>query len=297
MARIRYREADSRSTGSIASVVVGVLAGVAVGIFIAQRMGGVGAVRDRLRRRGRGRDEGDMHTGHGAEVGDYYDADDELVDEERDTDLEDRVLEAFRNDPTMSQRGIDIGSVGRGIVELSGWVDTDDEAEYAVTLARGVPGVVTVLNRLGVGDEEEALAEAARRRAEGDPALTEARWEGMQVGTGRRRQGTSAEIDRHADPAVDLEDRSLRTQEAIRYAAGDTEGIAERRGRNQRAKARGDRTGGAPVSPTGVPKGDHVVEPLEADYVAARRQAAAEVSGAQHHRTEPPLPPGEDPVG
>ena len=295
MGRIRYRDESSRS-GMFLPIVVGALAGFAVGVVVVQRMGGISGVRNRLQRRARMERDGESYGAHGAEVGDYYDADDEILEEERDLELEDRVLEAFRNDPTMSQRGIDIGSLGPGIIELSGWVETEDEAEYAVTLARGVPDVETVVNRLGVGDEEEAIADAARRRAAGDPALTEARWEGMQVGIGKRRQGNSNEIDRHADPAVDLEDHSLRTQEAIRYAAGDTQGIAERRAANRRTKPKGDRTGGSPVAPTGVPKADHVADPEEADYVAARRQAAAEVSGAQHNRTEPPLPPDEEPA-
>lgn len=284
MARLRYRDEESRS-GTLVSVVVGALAGFAVGVLVVQRMGGISGVRNRLRRRVGSDLEAGSYAGHGAEVGDYYDADDEIVDDERDAELEDRVLEAFRNDPTMSQRGIDIGSVGPGIIELAGWVETDEEAEYAVTLARGVPGVDTVVNRLGIGEEEEALADAARRRAAGDPALTEAHWEGMHVGTGRRRQGNSSEADRHADPAVDLEDHSLRTQEAIRLAADDTEGLAERRGRNQRAKAKGDRTGGAPVAPTGVPKGDHVSNPETA--AEATGETKRGTSNAQHHRTEP----------
>ena len=264
MARIRYRYRDEESRrGTFFSVVVGALAGFAVGVLVVQRMGGIKGVRNRLSRGQRLERDSEMYGAHGAEVGDYYDVD-EIVDDERDTELEDRVLEAFRNDPTMSERGIDSGSVGPGIIELAGWVETDDEAEYAVTLARGVPGVDTVVNRLGIGEEEEALADAARRRADGDPALTESRWEGLQVGIGKRRQGNSAEIDRHADPAVHLEDHTLRTSEAIRHAAEDTTGLAERRGRNQRSRARGDRTGGAPVAPTGVPKADHVANPADA---------------------------------
>src|SRR5207253_799179 len=101
---------------------------------------------------------------------------------------------------------------------------------------------------------------------DGDPALTEARWEGGTVGTGRRRQGTSDEPDRHADPKVPLEERWLRADDALRNAADDTEGLAERRSRSKKA-VRGDRTGGAPVAPTGVPKGDHVANPLEAEQM------------------------------
>ena len=111
---------------------------------------------------------------------------------------------------------------------------------------RGIPGVVTVVNRIAVGEEEARLADAARRHAEGDPALTESRWEGQRVGTGRRRQGNSAEPDRHADPKPKLESRWLEEQEAIRNAADDF-APAERRSRREKA-----------ATVRGVPKADHV---------------------------------------
>src|SRR6185503_2948852 len=63
-------------------------------------------------------------------------------------ELEERVLEAFRNDPILSERAVDIGSVEDGIIELTGVVNSDDEAHQAVVVARGVPGVDTVVNRL-----------------------------------------------------------------------------------------------------------------------------------------------------
>src|SRR5919202_827322 len=62
---------------------------------------------------------------------------------------------AFRNDPVLSERAIDIGAIGDGIIELSGWVDSEEEAELATTVARGTPGVDTVVNRLTVGGEDE----------------------------------------------------------------------------------------------------------------------------------------------
>jgi len=86
----------------------------------------------------------------------------------------------------------------------------------------------------------------------------------MGVGTGRRRQGTSDEPGRHADPKPILEDRWQSTQAALRNAAEETEGTAERRTRAKRA-VRGDRTGGSPVAPTGVPKADHVAHPVDVD--------------------------------
>jgi hypothetical protein len=216
------------------------------------------------------------------------DDEDELEDVEEDEvegagydeTLEERVLEAFRNDPVLCERAIDIGSLNDGVIELAGWVEDEDEADHAVTIARGVPGVDTVVNRIAIGDEERRFEDAARRFDEGDPSLTGTRWEGQQVGTGRRRQGTSAEMDRHADPKAKLEDRWQNTDDAIRNAADDTAGMAERRTRAKRA-VRGDRTGGSAVAPTGVPKGDHVANPLDADRQVARVEPTEEPGGRE----------------
>jgi len=186
-----------------------------------------------------------------------------LLDSAEGSELEERVLEAFRNDPILSERAIDIGGIGEETIELAGWVTTEDEAEHAVVIARGVPGVSTVVNRIAVGDEEERIEDHTRRFAEGDDALTEARWEGRTVGTGRRRQGTSDEPDRHSDPRVELKERWTATDVELAEAADDTTGIAERRQREKKA-VKGDRTGGAPIAPTGVPKGDHVAKPTDA---------------------------------
>ena len=134
-----------------------------------------------------------------------------------------------------------------------------DEATHAVTITRGVPGVETVVNRLDVriGGGTEEVDEI-----DDDPSapLPGGRWEGQQVGTGRRRQGNSSEADRHEDPKPELEDRWLSKDQAIRDAAGDIDGSVERR-RSVKKTPRGDRTGGSPVAPTGVPKADHVAEP------------------------------------
>jgi len=117
------------------------------------------------------------------------------------------------------------------------------------------------LNRIAVGEEEERIEEHARLFAEGDDAHTEARWEGNRVGTGRRRQGTSDEFDRHADPRVELHEKWTSADAETREAAEDIDAIAaERRAREKKA-VKGDRTGGAPIAPTGGPKGDHVANP------------------------------------
>jgi len=269
MSPIRYRDdSESDSRGSL-FLAVGALAGLAAGVLIAQRFGGFSGLSARVRGRfARRPDEVEDAEGETRQrlsasefEGAYAEEEDELDDAEASPDavLEERVLEAFRNDPILSERAVDIGAVGDGIIELTGWVHAEEEAAHAVTLTRGVPGVDTVVNRLAVREEEEQLDDNARRFQDGDPALTEARWEGQRVGTGRRRQGTSAEADRHADPKPNLEDRWLSEREALQAAAEETENIAERRRR--KAAPKGGRTDGSPVAPTGVPKTDHVAEP------------------------------------
>lgn len=256
MASFRYRDRGTSGAGIALSIAAGALAGFVAGVVVAQRAGGFAGLTSKLRERfGYGASE--EYASPGAE--DDFEAEEEYTG----ATLEERVLEAYMNDPVLSERAVDIGEIGEGIIELAGWVETEEEADHAVTLARGVPGVETVVNRLNVGEEEAMLEENYERLEAGDPALSEAHWEGQQVGTGRRRQGSSAEIDRHADPRPEMEDKWLSEREAIRQAAESTEGIAERR-RSAKKTARGDRTGGAPVAPTGVPKGDHVAEPLEA---------------------------------
>ena len=283
MATFRYRDEERVSSG-ILYMAGGALAGVVAGVLIAQRFGGLAGVTARMRDRFAAADRGDVEpSARYSSERDSWDETDDTLTAVRDYDegayageeagdqaegddyvLEDRVLTAFRNDPILSERAVDIGAVGDGIIELTGWVHSDDEAEHAMTLTRGVPGVDTVVNRLAVRDAENNFRSAQQRYARGDDALTEARWEGQQVGTGRRRQGTSADPDRHADPKPELEDRWLSEQQSVEAAADDMEGIAERRKRTKK-QPKGDRTGGAPIAPTGVPKADHVADPNQGD--------------------------------
>ena len=287
----RYQDDDAASSSGALFFAVGAVAGVAAGMFIAQRFGGFAAVAQRVRERFETTTETEEErlARRHARFEDYegYEDEDEIEDEVEVTDpyasadeeLEERVLEAFRIDPILAGRAVDIGAVGEGIIELTGWVHDEAEGDHAVTLTRGVPGVETVVNRLAVRPEEERLSRNAERVASGDPALTEARWEGQGVGTGRRRQGTSDEPDRHADPRAELQDRWMEEREAIRQAAEDLDEIkAERRSRTKKAK--GDRTGGSPVAPTGVPKGDHVAEPMSAEAQSVVRDETGRDSSA-----------------
>lgn len=251
MPQIRFRDDDSPSRGAVL-VVVGALAGLAAGVLLAQRVGGLSGLGSRMRQRFQHvEEEAEQLAGYDYGSEGYDDMDEALTPEE---ELEERVLEAFRNDPVLGERAVDIGAIGEGIIELTGWVHAPAEMQLALTITRGVPGVDTVVNRLTVREEEDELEDSA---SDYDPAHAEGHWEGQQVGTGRRRQGRSNEMDRHADPKPALEDRWLSTEKAVRDAADDLEGIAERR---QRAAGTGDRAGGSSKSPSGVPRADHVTD-------------------------------------
>ena len=279
MSPFRYRDEESHAASAL-YVALGALAGFAAGVVVAQQYGGISGITSKIRdrlgsaRNGVDEDEGDQLHAQGHDHG--YDEDDEFEegydDEENGEpldateELEERVLEAFRNDPVLSERAVDIGAIDEGIVELTGWVNADEESQQAVVVARGVPGVETVVNRLAVRAEEDLYDELADRYEDGDPSLTEGQWEGQSVGTGRRRQGTSAEVDRHEDPRPELEEAVL--DKVFLDADEEADVKAERR---KKAKpARGGRADGSPIAPTGVPKSDHVADPINAPTETAQ---------------------------
>jgi hypothetical protein len=278
MGTFRYRHRREPSHG-LAYLTVGALAGLATGVLLAQRFGGLSGIGSLVRERFGDPGTGDARSRYDADAAyDYDEADDDFSEgDDVDEVLEERVLEAFRNDPILSERAVDIGAIGDGIIELTGTVHSTDEGTHAVTVARGVPGVDTVVNRLAARTEEDEMDDSAKRYAAGDDRLAEARWEGQRVGTGQRRQGNSAELDRHADPKPVLEDRSMRPGQALAAAADDVDGIAERR-KSSKPAPKGDRTGGAPVAPTGVPKSDHVAEPESEETQRILRESTGRTS-------------------
>ena len=268
-----YDEEDEESSSrSALYIAIGAAAGFAAGVLMAERFGGFKGLTDRIKDT-----FGAGGAGEEEEEFDYEGLDEDEFDPDFDEDdedlkpskaslngveeLEERVLEAFRNDPILSERAIDIGAVEKGIIELTGWVNSDDESHQAVVIARGVPGVDTVVNRLAIRSDEDLFDDAAHKYEDGDPPFTERHWEGQQVGTGRRRQGNSTEIDRHADPRNVLEDRSLKEDKAFMAAAEDIPDAAERRTTKAKKTARGGRNDGSAVAPSGVPKADHVADP------------------------------------
>jgi BON domain-containing protein len=131
-------------------------------------------------------------------------------------ELEDAVIRALRADPILRTRAIDVAAVAPGIVELTGSVETEEEAHHAVDVVQGVLVVSTVLNRLNLGEFERRLRKqrgAARAEASGS------RWYGMGVGMGRRRQSRTTDPDRRDDRA-DMIDNALapRSDDAVNDA-------------------------------------------------------------------------------
>jgi hypothetical protein len=259
MKRIRFQDDEPSIGGIAAGVTLGALAGFVVGIVVAQRVGGLSGLSSRLREQF----DSLMHRGDGAETlaGGEHDEHDEFEDEDENEDdfdsdaegdsaLEEGVLRAFRRDAVLSERAIDIGAIGEGIIELSGWVETHEESEHAMAVTRTVPGIVTVVSRLFIGADEKDASDLDEDDLDDGAPIPGGVWEGQRVGTGRRRQGNSGEIDRHADPKPVLEDKWLDEDHALDEAAGPIEGIAERRGKKGK---KGEKTSSANGDDSGVP--------------------------------------------
>jgi hypothetical protein len=242
MKRIRLQDDEPSIGGIAAGVTIGALAGFVVGIVVAQKVGGLAglsaSIRERfdtLTHRGDDTESSDDEEFEGGDASDEYDDDRESDDEgddfasAGDAALEESVLRAFRRDAVLSERAIDIGAIGEGIIELSGWVETREESDHAITVTRKVPGIITVVSRLFIGADEQDESDLDEDEIDDSAPTPGGVWEGQRVGTGRRRQGNSGEVDRHADPKPVLENKWLDEDHALDEAAGPVEGIAERR--------------------------------------------------------------------
>ena len=133
--------------------------------------------------------------------------------------IEKAVRTALRDDDRLANRGVLVTELGPGVVELAGMVDSADEVTAAVTAAQRCDGVATVVNRLAVRTEEERLADTRQRFAQGDAALTETHWTGLQVGMGRRRQSPQTDPDQRDDRARIL-DRELNANRVAKEDLG-----------------------------------------------------------------------------
>jgi len=119
MARYRYRDPDESLGPTLAGLFIGALAGFAVGVIAAQKVGGIAGLASRVRDSVRGaRDEILRPDLYDDEFADEYDEDEDA----EYAALERNVLEAFRNDPILAARAVDISATKHDIVELGGWV-------------------------------------------------------------------------------------------------------------------------------------------------------------------------------
>jgi hypothetical protein len=173
--------------------------------------------------------------------------------------LEDEVADALGADAFLGQRPIQVGALADGIVELSGRVYDEWEAERAVALAQRTAGVRTVLNRLDRDTLESHLANTRFRHDAGDPQLNETHWYGLRVGMGIRRQGSETDPDRRDDKAP-LTSRELGVDRAIEFTSerldklptgveGHTTAPAAPSDRGLAEDASHRRLGNVPVSP------------------------------------------------
>ncbi|HET6763946.1 MAG TPA: BON domain-containing protein [Longimicrobiaceae bacterium] len=210
-----FRERDDEFSGQDAAVfALGAVGGLALGLLLSGRLkapGKVTALGGEIGRRARGVASrlrpGRLQRAPGEQS--------EL------TRLEDAVIEAFLGDALLGDRAIDVGAVSRGIVELSGTVWTDDEAQLAVRLARRVAGVDTVVNRMEVEDTRRRRP-TARDYGDAGEATPVSEWQGRTSGMGRRRQGNQTEPDR-SDDSRHHRERALKQADHDQF---ESEGMA-----------------------------------------------------------------------
>ena len=177
MARLRFRGRSQQRNGMLVLVALGAVAGLALGVLLAEKSGGLDGLKTRVRNAKRRRrvDEHDHadddHLAPGvapryaADAADGEHADEDVLREAHrpsEAELEARVLEVFRNDPTLRGRAIDIGAIGDGTIELTGWVHSPAELTHALTLAGGVPDVEEVMDSLTVRGTDQRRAGQSR---------------------------------------------------------------------------------------------------------------------------------------
>ena len=281
MSPFRYRDDESSSTGTVLGVLAGAVAGFAVGMFVAQRVGGIdGLDVEAASRRGRASaDETLARRTSGRTTRTSSRTSRTTSSRSRTTTRRSKSACSRRSAtiPILAERAIDIGSIGDGVIELAGWVEDEEEAQHAVTIARGVPGrrhgrQSHRARRRRASIRRRRAARARRRSVADRDALGRRR-----VGTGRRRQGTSDEPIGTRRRRSTLEDRWQSADDAMRNAADDIEGRPTDVARE--ARVRGDRTGGSP-SRRPVSQGGPCREPLKADRTRTSDAARTRAAGA-----------------
>jgi hypothetical protein len=198
-----FRQPEPDYTREGLTFALGALGGIALGLLLSRRTlqqpaGGLGSdLREKARQAG----ERARSAVSRIEPGRLQ----RMAGEQTElTELEDAVLDSFFTDSVLSERGVDVGAISQGIIELSGSVWSDEEAQRAVRLANAIPGVRTVVNRLSIEQESKTLS-AARQSGKVTSIQREVSRTG---GMGSRRQSVLTDPDR-PDDSQHLEQRSL----------------------------------------------------------------------------------------
>jgi hypothetical protein len=199
-----FRQPEPDYTREGLTFALGALGGIALGLLLSRRTmqqpaGGLGSdLREKARQAG----ERARSAVSRIEPGRLQ----RMAGEQTElTELEDAVLDSFFTDSVLSERGVDVGAISQGIIELSGSVWSDEEAQRAVRLANAIPGVRTVVNRLSI--EQESNSFGASRQSGG--TVTSIQREVSRTGgMGSRRQSVLTDPDR-PDDSQHLEQRSL----------------------------------------------------------------------------------------
>jgi len=156
LARWRVRHPDDTRGGppNLVILALGLVAGLAAGAYIADRLGGLQGIAGRVRRprSTRVHDEApDTSSETSRSLSDVAIASGQTVSfVSHDPELEDRVLQALTTDPVLRECSIDIGAIAPATIELTGPVGSDAEAARAAVVAGGVRGVEQVINHLAV---------------------------------------------------------------------------------------------------------------------------------------------------
>jgi hypothetical protein len=232
--RIRVNDDDESGPSSLLLLAAGALAGFAAGVYLSQRFGGVAGVTARLRSKLRA----SAHKEDESEE-EEYEEEERGVDEEvfvsANEELEERVLSAFSNDPTLRERAVDIGAVAEHTIELTGHVFTATEADHAAIIARGVPGVEAVVNRLHVRHDEQAEDTASESGdADDEDETPDGEWE-----------ADAADVDR-----LDTEERRPTYYEQAPSQEPGEAGMHPNRPIEQRDSDASTRRGAAPPGPS-----------------------------------------------
>jgi hypothetical protein len=228
-----FREPETDYTREGLTFALGALGGLAIGLLLSRRTtsqpaGGLGSdLRERARQAG----ERARSAVRRIEPGRLQ----RVAREQTElTELEDAVLDSYFADSVLSERGVDVGAISQGIIELSGSVWSEEEAERAVRLANAIPGVRTVVNRLEVEEESRARSSTrSRLDEEGGSVTSIQRGVARTGGMGTRRQSRLTDPDRK-DDSQDREHRSLHQADRDQWVdegyAAKTPHMSERAG-------------------------------------------------------------------